>query len=184
MRQCTSCKTLFDNGIRFCDKCGEKFPYDPKVSPYSEGKMAVILILLVAIAILSYNTYVNSPITDTKCSRTNYLRLEKWLDNSRNEVMRIHDHGYIPIGGSSIVMRQKYAIEELTLPPCFEPIRADMIEYYTLMYRVTQISVFGGYAYTIPLLEQAYQAQERVEATMQEINKCIPNCPEFFSDVP
>lgn len=177
MRQCTSCKTLFDNSIRFCERCGQEFPYDPKVTPYSERRIAVILILLVAIGLLAYNTYIKQPITTAACSRTNYLRVKKIIADSRYEVMRVQDHGFIPFTGATTVMLQKYMMESIYLPPCFEPIREDMIEYFTLMHRVTTVSMYGGNFSTSSLLEQAYNAQKRVDATMEGIYKCLPNCP-------
>lgn len=182
MRRCESCKTLYDNGVRICERCGTDFPYDPKISPYSEGKIAIILILVIVTVLIGINKYLNMPISDDKCSRTNYLKVQKWLDNSRDRVMRVQDHGFIPMGGSSTIMRERYMFEELYLPPCFEPIREDMIEYYIQMYKVTRISSFGGHSYTIPFLEQAAKSQNHVDELMESINKCIPNCPTFINN--
>ena len=176
MRRCHSCKTLFDNGVQYCERCGEEFPYDPKVTPYSEGRMAIILIILVSIALLSYNTFIKQPISSSACSRTNFLRVQKIINDSRYEVMRVQDHGFIPFTGATTVMLQKYKLERIYLPPCFEGIRADMVEYFTLMHRVTTISAYGGNLSTSALLEQAYNAQKRVDATMEKINQCLPNC--------
>ena len=177
MRQCTSCKTLFDNGVRICDRCGEKFPYDPKVSPYSERRIAIILIILTAISFFAYNTYIKRPISNDACSRTNFLRVQKLIADSRNEVMRVQDHGFIPFTGATTVMVEKYKFENIYLPPCFEPIRQDMVEYFSLMHRVTTISAQGGHSYTAPLLEQVFNAKTRVNTTMDNISKCLPNCP-------
>jgi hypothetical protein len=182
MRRCDSCKTLYDNGVRICERCGTVFPYDPKISPFSEGKIAIILILVVAAVLIGINRYASMPITDNNCTRINYIRVQKLLNDSRDRVMRVQDHGYIPMGGSTTIMRERYMIEDVHLPPCFEPIREDMIEYYTLMYKATRISSFGGHVYTIPLLEQAANAQNRVDEKMEAINKCIPNCPTLIID--
>lgn len=139
--------------------------------------MALILLIIITAVLMGYNRFIRMPITNNECSRTNYLRVQKILDDSRNRVMRIQDHGYIPLGGATTIMKERYTMDEMFLPSCFEPIRHDMVEYYTLMYKVTQISTYGGYAYTVPLLKQATEAQNRVDKTMETINKCIPNCP-------
>ena len=182
MRQCKSCNTLFDNGVRFCERCGSDFPYDPKITPYSEGKIAITLIILIAIALIAFNKYVSMPITNQECSRTNYLRVQKLIDESRNRVMRVQDHGYIPISGGTIIMSERYARDKIYLPPCFVPIRQDMIEYYLLMHGITQMSAYGGQAYTLSLLEKAVAAQNRVDQKFEEINQCLPNCPLPSSD--
>ncbi|HOH91920.1 MAG TPA: hypothetical protein PK791_00980 [Anaerolineaceae bacterium] len=71
-------------------------------------------------------------------------------------------------------------MENINLPPCFEPIRRDMIDYYLIMHTVTRISSFGGHAYTVPLLEEAVMLQNRVDQKMEEIDKCLPDCPTSF----
>ncbi len=177
MRQCTSCKTLFDNSIRYCERCGEEFPYDPKVTPYSEKRIAVILIIIVAMVLLGYNTYIKQPINSAACSRTNYLRVQKIIADARYEVMRVQDHGFIPFTGATTVMVQKYKMESIYLPPCFEGVRQDMVEYFSLMHRVTTVSAYGGNLSTSSLLEKAFHAQKRVDATMEKIYECLPNCP-------
>ncbi len=180
MRKCTDCSTLYDNGARICERCGTKFPYDPKVTPFSERRIALILIVFVMVVLAVFNHYISMPITDTSCSRINYLRVQKMLHDSRDRVMRIQDHGYIPISGPSIIMQERYFMENINLPPCFEPIRRDMIDYYLIMHTVTRISSFGGHTYTVPLLEEAVMLQNRVDQKMEEIDKCLPDCPTSF----
>ncbi len=117
MRKCTDCSTLYDNGARICERCGTKFPYDPKVTPFSERRIALILIVFVMVVLAVFNHYISMPITDTSCSRINYLRVQKMLHDSRDRVMRIQDHGYIPISGPSIIMQERYFMENINLPP-------------------------------------------------------------------
>ena len=58
MKRCKVCNRLTDNGDKHCPKCGSPFPYDPKVSPYSETKIALIVLVLAVLAVVLVNAVV------------------------------------------------------------------------------------------------------------------------------
>jgi uncharacterized paraquat-inducible protein A len=95
MKRCTVCNRLTDNGDKRCPRCGSPFKYDPRKSPYSETKIALVILFLAAVGFIVARSIPVGLPDPSACSRTSYTRFKRIVARSHNEIMYILAENYI-----------------------------------------------------------------------------------------
>jgi hypothetical protein len=176
MKRCTVCGKLADNGDKRCHKCGTPFIYDPKVSPFSEIRIALICLGLVLLGFFIYQSLPMQPPDPTVCSRTSYIRFKSIVVKSHRDTLNILAENYISAKQLSEIMKNKHAAEALSVPACLEKAKADYVNYLDALYYTAVLSAWNGYEPAAKTVESAAGYLDALQADMDEVNACLPNC--------
>jgi len=176
MKRCKVCNRLTDNGDKRCPKCGSPFEYDPKVSPYSETKIALVILVLAAVGFFIARS-IPLPLPDPSvCSRTSYSRFKRIVARSHNEVMFILNENYISSRNLSKIMLKKRAAEALAVPACLEAAKEDFVHYLDALYYTAVPSAWGAYEYAALYAESAAGYLDALQADLDKVKACLPDC--------
>jgi len=176
MKRCKVCNRLTDNGDKRCPKCGSPFEYDPKVSPYSETKIALVILILAAVGFFIARS-IPLPLPDPSvCSQTSYSRFKRIVARSHNEVMFILNENYISSSNLSKIMLKKRAAEALAVPACLEPAKEDFVNYLDALYYTAVPSAWGAYEYAALYAERAAGYLDALQADLDKVKACLPDC--------
>jgi hypothetical protein len=177
VKRCKVCNRLTDNGDKRCPKCGTPFEYNPKVSPFSETRIALIILALALVAFIVYQA-LPVPLPDpTVCSRTSYNRFKRIVVRSHRDTLNILAENYISSKHLSEIMQNKRAAEELAVPACLEPARADYVNYLDALYRTAVPSAWGAYEYAAMYAQSAAAYLDALRADLDSVKACLPDCP-------
>lgn len=176
MKRCKVCNRLTDNGDKRCPKCGSPFAYDPKRSPYSETKIALIIVFLAAIGLIVARSLPVRLPDPTTCSRTSYTRFKRIVARSHNEIMYILAENYISSKHLSAIMINKRDAETLAVPACLEPAKADYVNYLNALYYTAVPSAWGAYEYAAMYAERAAAYLDALQADLDVVKACLPDC--------
>ena len=177
MKRCTVCNRLTDNGDKRCPRCGSPFTYDPKVSPYSETKIALIVLALALVAFIVYRS-LPVPLPDpTVCSRTSYNRFKRIVVLSHRDTLNILAENYISSKQLSEIMQNKRAAEALAVPACLEDAKANYVSYLNALYYTAVPSAWGAYEYAAMYAQSAAAYLDALRADLDAIKACLPDCP-------
>ena len=177
MKRCKVCNRLTDNGDKHCPKCGSPFPYDPKVSPYSETKIALIVLVLALVAFIVYQA-LPVPLPDpTVCSRTSYNRFKRIVVQTHRDTLNILAENYISSKHLSEIMQNKRAAEEMAVPACLEQAKADYVDYLNALYWTAVPSAWGAYGYASMYAQSAATYLAALQADLDAVKACLPDCP-------
>ena len=147
MKRCKVCKKLTDNGDKRCPKCGSAFEYDPRVSPFSETKIALVISLRAVVRFFFPSSFP-LPVPDPSvCSRTSYVRFKRIVARTHNDIMYILAENYISSKHLSEIMQKKRAAEAMADPACLEPAKEDYIDYLNALHYTAVPSAWGAYEY-------------------------------------
>jgi hypothetical protein len=177
MKRCTECKKLQDNGNKRCQKCGAPFEYDPRVTPFSETR---IFLAVVVIALASLIVYNNIPLKlpdPTECSRTSYRRFKRLAENYYKETKNVLRQEVIFTTELSELRAERNKAEDIPVPPCLEPAKANLVGYLDQVYFIGVYSVWGAYQGAAYSTERAGQYWESLNANLDAVKECLPDCP-------
>jgi hypothetical protein len=176
MKRCKVCNKLTDNGDKRCSKCGTSFEYDPKVSPFSETKIALLVLFLAAVGLIIARS-LPLPLPDpTVCSRESYSRFKRIVARTHNDIMYILAENYIPSKNLSEIIVKKRAAEEMAVPACLEPAKADYVNYLNALYYTAVPSAWGAYDYATVYAESAAGYLDALQADLAKVRACLPDC--------
>lgn len=177
MKRCTECGRLTDNGDKRCPRCGSPFPYNIWNSIFSETRILVFLLLLGLIAWRVYEAQPLLPPDPDVCSRTSYNRFKKIVVHAHTEVTDILAENYISSSHLSEIVQLKRDAETLPVPACLEPAKADFVNYLDSLYYTAVMSAWDGYEYAALYAETAANYLQSLNAKMDAVKACLPNCP-------
>ena len=176
MKRCKVCNNLTDNGDKRCPKCGSPFKYDPKVSPYSETKIALVILFLAAVGFIVARSIPPQLPDPSVCSRTSYSRFKRIVTRSHNEIMYILAENYISSRNLSEIMLKKREAEALAVPACLEPAKEDFVNYLDALYYTAVPSAWGAYEYATLYAESAAGYLDALQADLDKVKACLPDC--------
>lgn len=177
MKRCTVCNRLTDNGDERCPRCGSPFKYDPKVSPYSETKIALIILMLALVALIVYKS-LPMPLPDpAECSRTSVQRFTRIVAKSHRDTLNILAENYISSKNLSEIMINKRAAQNLAVPACLEPAKANYVSYLNALYWTAVPSAWGAYEYAAMYAQSAAAYLDALQADLDAVKACLPDCP-------
>lgn len=177
MKRCKECGRLTDNGDKRCPRCGSPFPYNIWNSIFSETRILVFLMLLGLIAWRVYEAQPLLPPDPAVCSRTSYNRFKKIVVHAHTEVTDILAENYISSSHLSEIVQLKRDAETLPVPACLEPAKADFVNYLDSLYYTAVMSAWDGYEYAALYAETAANYLQSLNAKMDAVKACLPNCP-------
>jgi hypothetical protein len=177
MKRCKVCNRLTDNGDMRCPKCGSPYPYDPKVTPFSETKIALAVIFLVAVGLLVARALPVKMPDSPECTRVSVNRFKRIVARSHNEIMFILAENYISSKHLSTIIQTKRAAEEMVVPACLEAAKADYVSYLDALYWTAMPSAWGAYEYAAYYAEQAVGYMKAIQEDLKEVKECLPDCP-------
>ncbi len=176
MKRCEVCKKLTDNGDKRCPRCGSPFKYDPKVSPFSETKIGLIIVaLIIAGFVVAGQLPLRLP-DPTVCSRTSYTRFKKIVIQYHNDVTNILAENYISSKDLSEITLKKRAVEAMAVPTCLEPAKADFMNYLNALFYTAIPAAWDEYEYAAVNAEQAVGYLNLLQQDLEEVKACLPNC--------
>lgn len=177
MKRCKVCNKLADNGEKRCQQCGTEFPYDPKKTPYSERKIALIFLLLL-LAFLFIKQKMPLPLPDpTTCSRASYRSFKNIVIRTHRDTMFILNENYISSKNLSEIMSFRKDAEAMPVPACLEPAKAAYVDYLKTLYYTAVISAWNGYESATVLAQNAVTQLDLLNAHLDQVKSCLPNCP-------
>jgi len=177
MKRCEVCNKLADNGTKYCQKCGTAFKYDPKVTPFSETRI-ILGVLILAIVGLVISNAIPQPLPDpTQCSRTSYRRFRNIANDYYRESKNVLRAEMIMTRELSELRILKNEAEALPVPACLEPAKTALVEYLDDFYYIALFSVWGSFRASGAKMESAAGHWESLNAHLDLIDACAPNCP-------
>jgi hypothetical protein len=176
MKRCEVCKKLTDNGDKHCPKCGSPFKYDPKVSPFSETKIGMAILFLVAVWFFIARSLPPQLPDPSVCSRTSYSRFNRIFINYHNEIMTILAENYISSKDlSEIIMKRKEA-EAMPVPVCLESAKEDLVNYLNALYYTAIPAAWDAYDSAAVYAESAAGYLDLLQADLDKVKACLPDC--------
>lgn len=156
---------------------GSPFAYDPKVSPFSETKIALIILALALVALIVYKS-LPVPLPDpTVCSRTSYNRFKRIVVLSHRDTLNILAENYISSKQLSKIMQNKRAAEALAVPACLEDAKANYVSYLNALYYTAVPSAWRAYEYAAMYAQSAAAYLDALRADLDAVKACLPDCP-------
>lgn len=177
MKRCTVCSKLTDNGDQRCPNCGSPFPYNPRVSPFSETKIFLIVVLIALVAWRVYESLPLLPPDPAVCSQTSYNRFKKIVVHAHTDATNILAENYISSKHLSEIIQLKREAEALPVPTCLEPARSDFVNYLNALYYTAVMSAWDGYEYATLYAESAASYLKSLNANLDAVKACLPDCP-------
>jgi hypothetical protein len=177
MKRCKECNRLADNGTKRCQQCGTLFEYDPRVTPFSETKIFLgILMIAVIVLIVSNSIPLKLPETD-ECSRTNLNRFKRIAENYYKETKNVLRQEVIFTSELSQLRSYKNEADAIPVPSCLEPAKDNLVNYLDQVYYIGVYSVWGYYQGSAFSTEKAGIYWEAFNENLAEVEDCLPNCP-------
>lgn len=177
MKRCEVCNKLADNGDKRCRHCGSPFEYDPKVTPFSETKIFLVLLTVVLIAFVVSKSLPLQPPDPSVCSRTSYTRFKKIVVQTHKDALNILAENYISSKMLSELMVYRKNAESLPVPACLEPAKVEYVEYAKSLYYTAVLSAWGGYGSATLWAESAANHLDNLNAHLEIVRECLPDCP-------
>lgn len=177
MKRCKVCQKLADNGAKYCQKCGTEFEYDPKVTPFSESK---ILLGILMIALVSLIVFTSIPLKfpdPTECSRTSVNRFKRIAENYFQETKNVLRHEVIFTRELSALSVAKNEAGDIPVPACLEPAKSDLVSYLNEVYYIALYSKWGYYQGAATSTQNAGVYWDSMNNHLSEVKSCLPNCP-------
>ena len=177
MKRCDVCDKLADNGVKRCQKCGSEFEYDPRVTPFSETRIILGVLL---IAMVGWIIYVNIPLLPpdpAACTRTSVNRFERIANNYYRETRNILRKEMLLTEELSTLSIYKHEAEELPVPACLEPAKEDLVNFLNQVYFIGVYSARLAYQGATNRTERAGAYWDDLSAHIDEVRECLPNCP-------
>lgn len=176
MKRCPECQSLTENGDKHCQKCGAPFPYDPKISPYSETKIAIILILCAVIAVVILKSRPMALPDPSTCSLTSYNRFRSIIVQSHQDAMNILAENYISSKELSEIMQLKRTAEGIEVPACLETSKQLFVDYLNELYYTAVLSAWGAYEAGTVRVQNAASLIDQLNLSLAEVRDCLPDC--------
>ena len=177
MKRCEVCNQLTDNGDQRCPRCGSPFPYNPRVTPFSETKIILAVVLIALVAWRVYEALPLLPPDPAVCSQTSYNRFKKIVVHAHTDATNILAENYISSTNLSRIMALKREAEALPVPACLEPAKVDYVAYMDALYYSAVLSAWDGYESATLYVESAANYLNALNAHLDEVKACLPDCP-------
>jgi hypothetical protein len=177
MKRCEICNKLTDNGTKYCQRCGTPFKYDPKVTPFSETRISLIVLVIALVSLIVYN---NIPLTlpdPSECSRTSYNRFKRLANDYYDQTKNILRQEVIFTSELSTLASLKNEAKAIPVPQCLEPAKADLVAYLGDVYYMGLYSIWGAYQGAAYSTANAGENWASLDAHLAEVKECLPNCP-------
>jgi hypothetical protein len=176
MKRCKVCNKLTDNGDKRCPKCGSPFEFNPKVSPFSETKIPLVVLALAAVALIISRPIPLQLPDPAVCSRTSYNRFKNIVVRSHNQTLNILAENYISSRNLSEIMQYKREAQAMAVPACLETAKADFVNYLDALYYTAVPSAWEAYEYATMYAESAAKYLDLLRADLDKVKACLPNC--------
>lgn len=177
MKRCDVCNKLADNGAKRCQKCGTEFPYDPRVTPLSETRIILGLLVLALVGWIIYNNIPLTPPDPTECSRTSVDRFERIAENYFKESRNVLRKELLLTSELSKLRSFMNEAESIPVHPCLEPAKSDLVNYLEEVYFTGVYSVRFAYQGAAYRTEQAGYYWDAFNGKIDELKECAPDCP-------
>lgn len=177
MKHCNVCDKLADNGARRCQKCGSEFEYDPRVTPFSETRIILGVLL---IALVGWIVYINAPLKlpdPAECSRTSVNRFERIAKNYYRETRNILRKELLLTRELSTLSIYKHEAEDMPVPVCLEPAKDDLVNFLNQVYFIGVYSARIAYQGAANRTTRAGEYWDAMNAHIDSVRECLPNCP-------
>jgi hypothetical protein len=177
MKRCKECNKLADNGNKFCQYCGTAFEYDPKVTPFSERRIILGILIIVLVGVIVYKSIPLQYPDPTECSKTSYNRYKRIAENYYKETKNILREELLFTSELSELRSYKNDVESIPVPACLEPAKEDLVNYMNQVYYIGVYSMWGAYQGAAYKTENAGYYWEAFNAHLAEVKECLPDCP-------
>ncbi len=177
MKRCEVCHQLTDNGDQRCPRCGSPFPYNPRLSLFSETRIFLILLVLGLVAWRVYESLPLLPPDPAVCSQTSFNRFKKIVVRAHTDATNILAENYISSANLSKIMTLKREAEALPVPACLEAAKEDFVAYMEALYYSAVLSAWNGYESATLYVESAANYLNALNAHLDEVKACLPDCP-------
>lgn len=177
MKRCKVCNKLADNGNKICQHCGTPFEYDPKVTPFSERRILLAIVIIALVSWIVYNNISLKYPDPTECSKTSYNRFKRIAKNYYKETKNILEKELLFTSELSTLSSYKNEAESIPVPICLEPAKEDLVNYLNQVYYIGVYSMWGAYQGAAYKTEKAGLYWEAFNAHLAEVKECLPNCP-------
>ncbi len=177
MKRCNVCQKLTDNGAKRCQKCGTAFEYDSKVTPFSETKIILSILMIALVSLVVFNSIPLKPPDPTECSRTSVNRFKRISENYFKETKNMLRQEVIFTSELSALRVAKNEAEDIPVPACLEPAKSDLVNYLDQVYYIAVYSVWGYYQGSAISTQKAGVYWDALNTHLTEVKTCLPNCP-------
>jgi len=177
MKRCKVCNKRTDNGTKYCQRCGTAFKYDPRVSPFSETKISLVILTIIAVVLIVTTSIPLKYPDPTECSRTSYTRFKRLAKNYYLVTKNVLRQEVLFTSELSELRRQRNDAETIAVPSCLEPAKADLVNYLDDVYYIALYSVWGYYRGAAVSTENAGFYWDSLNSNLDQVKECLPNCP-------
>ena len=177
MKRCKVCQKLADNGSKFCPKCGTAFEYDPKVTPFSETKIFLAILMIALVSLIVFKSIPLKFPDPTECSRTSVNRFKRIAENYFNETKNVLRQEVIFTKELSALSVAKNEAGDIPVPACLEPAKSDLVNYLHQVYYIGLYSKWGYYQGAAASTQKAGVYWDSMNNHLTEVKDCLPNCP-------
>jgi len=177
MKRCEVCNKLADNGNNRCQHCGTPFEYDSRVTPFSETRIILAIVMIALVSWIIYNAIPLKPPDPTKCSQTSYYRFKRIAKNYYKDSKNIFRQEVLFTSELSQLRSYKNDAESIPVPHCLEHAKADLVKYLDKVFYIGVYAVWGAYQSAADSTEKAGYYWEAFNAHLAEVKECLPNCP-------
>lgn len=132
------------------------------------------MLMLVAVAVVGLKLMPLKPLDPTVCSRQNLTTFRTIVKRSHDDLMGILAETTITSKQLSEVMQLRRQAEDLEVPECLETARQYYVDYLKTMYYTTTRA--SWIAFDTLAAEQAYQQVKDLQAEMDRVGRCLPDC--------
>ncbi|MEA3326635.1 MAG: hypothetical protein U9R53_04925 [Chloroflexota bacterium] len=177
MKRCEVCDKLTDNDTRFCRRCGTAFEYDPKVTPFSETRIILAILLISFVGWVIYSA-IPLPLPDPiECSQTSYRRFNRIANQYYRDSKNVLRSEVLFTSELSELRSYRNDAEAIAVPPCLESAKADLVNYLDKVFYIGLYSMWGAYQAAAANTESAGIYWASFNNHMNEVKECLPNCP-------
>lgn len=177
MKRCPQCNKLTDNGAKYCQRCGTEFDYDRWRMFFSETRIFLIILILSLLGLAIYNAIPLLPPDPAECSQTSLNRFERIVNDYYKETRNILRSEILFSRELSMLRAYKNEAESIPVHPCLEPAKVDLVEYLDDVYFIGLFSSWGAYQAAAERTERAGYYWDSLNANLDELEACMPNCP-------
>ncbi len=177
MKRCKVCNKLADNGAKRCVKCGSDFEYDPRVTPFSETRIILSVLIL---AVVGWIVYMNIPLTPpdpAECSQTSVNRYERIAKNYYKETRNILRNEVLFTKELSALSAYKNEAKAMPVPACLESAKSDLVNFLEQVYFIGVYSSRFAYQGAAVRTQRAGEYWDSFNAHLDSVRECLPNCP-------
>jgi len=177
MKRCKECNKLADNAEKYCQRCGTEFEYDRWKMLFSESRIFLVIVIITVLGLAIYNAIPSLPPDPAECSQTSVDRFERIAKNYYNETRNILRKELIRSKELSTLRSYKNEAEAIPVHPCLEPAKADLVDYLNEVYYIGVYSVGFAYRGAAYRTVRAGDYWDSLNAHLDEVRECLPNCP-------